>query len=165
MSPQEVMLSKLTKPLTGGNGPCYRAFSWACNSYQMRFQVIRFAFNCYQTGEHERSSTRMARTPNRLKWLLFWNSPPCTTGSLSLLWPGLGNEHAKVFPPFKSIFAFSPFRSTSACLLVAALSVCLCCCCCLIFYDVSALVAILPIKLVFDLILISAKNDNITFSV
>ena len=100
MSPREVMLSKLTRPWTDDNGPCYGAFSWARNCYQMRFHVIRFAFNCYQTGVHERSSNRMARTPNRLKWLLFWNSPSCTTGPLSLLLPGLS---AMSMPRFFSI--------------------------------------------------------------
>ena len=158
------MLSKLTKPWTDGNGPCYGAFSWACNCYQMRFQVIRFAFNCYQAGEHERSSNRMARTPNRLKWLLFWNSPPCTTARSSYFtltgtrqWACQGFSSIQIYI---CIFSIQIDISMSArgcfiCLLVLLLPQILWC---KWQYCQS--------KLVFDLTLISAKMTiYVTFSV
>ena len=89
------MLSKLTKPWTDGNGPCFGAFSRACNCYQMRYHVIRFAFNCYQTCVHERSSNRIARAPN---WL-FWK---CTTACSTLpTLTGTRQWACQGFPPIQ----------------------------------------------------------------
>ena len=123
MSLLEVVQSKLTRHWAGRYRLCLHA--WARNCYQTRYLVIRFAFNCNQSGARTKGQVigngcHFETQPNHYSLVLPTNAlttihkyqPAVLKHSLSLT--SRPRQWARKQLPFKAIFAFSPFKSIFA---------------------------------------------------
>ena len=121
MSLLEVVQSKLTRHWAGRNRLCLHA--WARNCYQTRYLVIRFAFNCNQSGARTKGQvigngchfeTQPLFTSTTNQCLDHYSQVLLTSSTQTLSLTSRPRQWARKHLPFKAIFAFSPFKSIFA---------------------------------------------------
>ena len=121
MSLLEVVQSNLTRHWAGRNRLCLHA--WSRNCYQTRYLVIRFEFNCNQSGARTKGQvigngchfeTQPLFTSTTNQCLDHYSQVLLTSSTQTLSLTSRPRQWARKQLPFKAIFAFSPFKSIFA---------------------------------------------------